>query len=47
VLDTETVQRAYDAAVAGDVDPLVALFAPDLDWSGVEKGRLWWKRAPA
>jgi len=47
VLDAGTVQRAFDAAVAGDVDPLVGLFSPDLDWSGLERGHLWWKKAPA
>jgi ketosteroid isomerase-like protein len=47
MLDAETVQHAYDAAVAGDVDPLVGLFSPDLDWTGIERGHLWWKKAPA
>jgi hypothetical protein len=40
MLDAETVQRAFDAAVAGDLDPLVSLFAADLDWSGLERGHL-------
>jgi ketosteroid isomerase-like protein len=47
VLDADTVQRAYDAVIAGDVDPLVSLFAADLDWSGLERGHLWWRKAPA
>ena len=32
--DAERVQTAFDAAVAGDVEPLVALFAPGLEWRG-------------
>jgi len=41
------IQRAYDAAVAGDVEQLVALFAPDLEWRGLERGRWVWRRAPS
>jgi hypothetical protein len=46
-VDTEAVQQAYDTAVAGDLGPLVDLLHPDLDWSGLERGHLWWKKAPA
>jgi ketosteroid isomerase-like protein len=47
MLDAAQVQAAYDAAIAGDLDPLVALFDPALEWRGLERGHLWWKRAPA
>jgi ketosteroid isomerase-like protein len=47
VVDAASVQRAYDAAVDGDVEPLVGLLSPELDWSGVERGHLWWRKAPA
>jgi ketosteroid isomerase-like protein len=47
MLPVGQIQAAYDAAVAGDLDPLVALFDPELEWRGLERGRLWWKRAPA
>jgi len=47
VLGAQEVQQAYDAAVAGDVDPLVGLLHPDLDWKGFERGRWWWRKAPA
>jgi len=43
----EQVQRAFDAAIAGDVEPLVALMAPSLEWRGVERGHLWWRDAPS
>lgn len=33
------VQEAFDAAVNGDVEPLVALLAEDVDWRGLERGR--------
>jgi ketosteroid isomerase-like protein len=45
--DRQRVQDALDAAIAGDVDPLVALLAPDLEWRGVERGHLWWRSAPS
>jgi hypothetical protein len=43
----ERVQGVYDAAIAGDVEPLVALFDRTLDWRGVQRGRWWWRRAPS
>jgi ketosteroid isomerase-like protein len=46
-LSAEDVQRAYDAAVSGDLDPLVGLFDPDVDWKGLQRGHLWWRKAPA
>jgi hypothetical protein len=41
------LQDAYDAATAGDLDPLVNLFDEDLDWRGQEQGHLWWRHTPA
>jgi hypothetical protein len=43
----EVVQHAYDMAVAGDLEPIVSLLHPDLDWRGLERGHLWWRKAPA
>jgi ketosteroid isomerase-like protein len=43
----ERVQAALDAAIGGDVEPLVALFAPDMEWRGVGRGHLWWRHAPS
>jgi ketosteroid isomerase-like protein len=41
------VQAAFDAAIAGDVEPLVALLAPGVEWRGVERGHLWLRSAPS
>jgi len=45
--DAERVQAAFDAAVAGDVDALVSMFDPSLEWRGVARGHLWWRHTPA
>jgi ketosteroid isomerase-like protein len=47
MLDANQLQRCFDAAVSGDLDPLVSLLDPDLDWKGLERGHLWWRKAPA
>jgi hypothetical protein len=47
VLDVNQLQQSYDAAVAGDLDPLVSLLDPNLDWRGLQRGHLWWRKAPA
>lgn len=43
----DDVQAAFDAAVAGDLGPLVSPFAPDLEWRGTTRGHLWWRRTPS
>jgi hypothetical protein len=43
----QNVQRAYDAAVSGDIEPLVALLSREVDWTGPERGRWVWRKAPA
>ena len=45
--DVERIQHAFDAAIRGDVEPLVMSMAPDLEWRGVERGHLWWRTAPS
>ena len=45
--DGVKVQAALDAATGGDVDPLVSMFAPDLEWRGTTRGHLWWRRTPS
>jgi ketosteroid isomerase-like protein len=46
-IDAGQVQSAFDAAVAGDVEPLVSLFDSSLEWRGVSFGHLWWRRTPS
>lgn len=43
----ERVEAAYQALNAGDPGPVAGLFAPDTVWRGVERGFLWWRRAPS
>jgi hypothetical protein len=46
-LSLSDLQRAYGAAVVGELDPLVRLFDPELEWRGFERGRLFWRKAPS
>jgi len=45
--DAERVQAAFDAAVAGDVEPLASLLEPGLEWRGVTRGHLLWRHTPS
>lgn len=45
--DAYRVQAAFDAAIAGDVEPLVSLLDPRLEWRGRRRGHLWWRRRPS
>ncbi len=45
--DHDKLTAAYEAANAGDLDALANLFTPDAVWRGIERGHLWWKRAPS
>jgi hypothetical protein len=44
--ETELVAGAYAALVNGYIEPLVTLFDETLHWRGVERGALWWRKAP-
>jgi ketosteroid isomerase-like protein len=44
--DLETLKAAYAAAADGEVSALIDLFTPETVWRAVERGFLWWKRAP-
>jgi hypothetical protein len=46
-LDANDIRAAYEAAAASDVEPLVTLLDPSLEWRGVEHGHLWWRTSPA
>lgn len=38
---------ALDAMNRGDVEPVVALLDPDVDWRGKPRGHLWWRHEPS
>jgi ketosteroid isomerase-like protein len=40
------IREALAAMNRGDVEPLVSLLDPDVDWRGPSRGHLWWKRTP-
>jgi hypothetical protein len=43
----DRLREATDALNAGDPAPLVSLMDDDVDWRGVSRGFLWWKRTPS
>ena len=43
----ESVRAAYEALNDGDPEPLARLFTRDTVWRGVERGFLWWRKAPS
>jgi ketosteroid isomerase-like protein len=43
----EPIRAAYEALNDGDPASLSSLFMPDAVWRGVERGLLWWRRAPS
>ena len=45
--DGATVQAAFEAATRGDLEPLVSMFAQDLEWRGPTRGHLWWRKTPS
>lgn len=45
--DGSVIQTAFDAATAGDLEPLVSLLAADVEWRGRTRGRLWWRHTPS
>jgi hypothetical protein len=45
--DADTIAAAYGAAVSGNVEPLASMLDPALEWRGVSRGHLWWRRTPS
>jgi ketosteroid isomerase-like protein len=45
--NVELLEGAATAYNRGDVEPLVALLDPDVDWRGRTRGHLWWRHAPS
>jgi hypothetical protein len=41
-VSADSIRVAYDALAEGDVEPLVALIHPEMDWRGPRRlSRLW------
>jgi hypothetical protein len=45
--DSEKLKAAYEAANEGDVNALAGLITRTPVWRGIERGFLWWRRAPS
>jgi ketosteroid isomerase-like protein len=45
-MSADTIRTAYQALGARDVEPLVALMHPDIEWRG-RRTRRFWKRSPS
>jgi ketosteroid isomerase-like protein len=43
----DTIRAAYDAATTGDVEPLVALIHPEMEWRGRRQLRRFWRSLPS
>jgi hypothetical protein len=41
------LREAAEAFNAGDPEPFVALLDPQLEWRGITRGHLWWRRTPS
>jgi len=41
------ISSAYEALAAGDVDPLVALIHPRMEWRGRRRPRRFWQPPPS
>jgi ketosteroid isomerase-like protein len=41
------LSEALEAMNRGDVEPVVALLDPDVDWRGRKRGHLWWRHTPS
>jgi hypothetical protein len=46
-VSVDRIRAAYEALGAGDVEPLVMLMAPELEWRGVGPGWRFWRATPS
>ena len=46
-MSADPIRAAYEALMAGDVDPLVSLIHPDLEWRGRRRLSRFWQRPPS
>ena len=43
----DQIRKAYEALGTGDVEPLVALMHPDMEWRGRRPGLRFWRPRPS
>jgi hypothetical protein len=43
----ETIRAAYEALAAGEIEPLVSLIDPQMEWRGRRRLRQFWRPAPS
>jgi len=43
----DRIRDAYEVLNRGDPEPFASLFTPETVWRGVERGFLWWRKAPS
>jgi len=43
----EKIRAAYEAFAAGDIDPLVSLIHPEMEWRGRRRLRRFWQPPPS
>ena len=46
-MSAEPIRAAYEALMTGDVDSLVSLIHPDMEWSGRRRVTRLWQRPPS
>jgi hypothetical protein len=45
-MTTDPLRVAYEALMTGDVEPLVSLIHPDMEWRGRRRLSRFWRRPP-
>jgi len=46
-VNVETIRAAYEALAAGDVEPLVSLIDPQMEWRGRRRLQRLWQPPPS
>jgi ketosteroid isomerase-like protein len=46
-VSVDAIRAAYEALGDGDVEPLVALIAPELEWRGRRSPWRFWRQPPS
>ena len=46
-VSADPIRTAYEALMTGDVDPLVSLIHPDMEWRGRRKLSRFWQQPPS